>query len=96
MVVALSNNVKIITDTARLVAIIAGRNHLFLSWSLLEIVPPTITGRSGNIQGAATVHTPAMNDIKSSVISIDFLQSKKKSVSHKPHTSSPIFQIRLL
>jgi hypothetical protein len=57
-VVALSNSVKIIKDTANDVAIISGR---FLSLTFPVTEPPIIIGKSGNTHGAKTVSMPAIN-----------------------------------
>jgi hypothetical protein len=38
--------------------------------------PPTITGRSGKIQGASTVRTPEINEMKKRIMFIVFSNKK--------------------
>src|SRR3990167_690317 len=59
-VLALSNRLKTITETAKLAVMTIGRDHLlFFSSSNGVTAPPIITGNSGKIHGAATVSAPA-------------------------------------
>lgn len=62
----LSSMVKEINDTTKLAVMMYGRR---LFESELSKLPPTITGSSGNIQGAKTLNMPANND-KRAVITI--------------------------
>jgi hypothetical protein len=71
-VLNLRRSVKTTTDTPSAATTV---NAFFLLIVPSERDPPTIMGRSGNMQGAKTVKTPAINVIKRS--SIVFYVRKK-------------------
>jgi hypothetical protein len=69
-VLALRRSVKTITDIPRERMIVKAFFLLNLVVPPSESVPPTITGKSGRMQGASTVRTPAINEIRRSNILI--------------------------
>lgn len=98
-VVALRSREKIKTETARLTTITSGclsevRLLLLAPWRTL---PPTTTGKTGSMHGAATVNTPATNEmIASSITEAAPLSGCGISAHHKRRSYRSYFLLHSL
>lgn len=60
--VSLIKNVNAKIETTRLTVVMIGLNRSTELFEFVDAEPPTITGRSGSMHGAAIVSMPAKND----------------------------------
>lgn len=83
-VLAFMRSVKNITESAREMVTVSARRNERVSPRTL---PPTMTGRRGSTHGVSTVSTPAVNDMRKSIIILFYFCNKRT----ERWASAPLF-----